>query len=311
MSRIFKKTLPYCHKIFEQIYTDNTLPICKIAVNAGISRNTVSDYLKKMQLHNIMVGPCLRMKPSVNYKEYVYLMDFVHPYEAYEGLRGFPHVLYHALLFGDWNTMVITDRLLDFTKLVGFQDMVYRGTRGVSYTPKVDFVSWKESLRRIDNYLEEFTPVSRPHKREVSPALPWGEDEWKLFSVFNSGVRKKVTPTLQKINVRYETYALWKKDLETYCTRHTGFYPGGFNTYLHHYFLFSTECEDQIKKLFSFLPSTPFIMEVNNRLLVLASITGSEVTRRLFCVITEMKVKEMIKKFWHATLIFQHGGFHD
>ena len=308
MSRLFKKTLSYYYKIFEQIYNDSTLPICDIAVNTDICRNTVSEYLKKSS-EKVIIGPCLRMKPAANYKEYVYLMNFTYPYEAYKGLREFPYVLYAAILFGDWNIMVITNRLLDFSNLVGFQNMVYQGMRGVSYTPKVGFTSWKESLRRIDEYLEEFTPVYRYKDRKKLPVLPWGEDEWKLFSVFNDDVRKKVTPTIQEINVRYEAYGLWKKGLETYCTQHTGFYPGGFDTYMHHYFLFSTECEGQLKKLWSFLPTTPFCMEVDNHVLVMASIKGSEVMRRLLCTTAEMKARKMVEEVWYATLIFQHRRF--
>jgi hypothetical protein len=47
-------------------------------------------------------------------------------------------------------------------------------------------------------------------------------------------------------------------------------------------------------------------MEVDNHVLVMASIKGSEVMRRLFCTTTEMKTQKMIKKVWHAALIFQH-----
>ncbi len=53
-------------------------------------------------------------------------MDFSDPFKIFKGLREFPHVLYHAVIFGSWNTVVITDRHLDFSKLIGFQSMLYQ-----------------------------------------------------------------------------------------------------------------------------------------------------------------------------------------
>jgi hypothetical protein len=41
------------------------------------------------------------MNPAVNCAEYVYLMNFEHPFETFKGLKGFPHVLYNAVTFGE------------------------------------------------------------------------------------------------------------------------------------------------------------------------------------------------------------------
>jgi predicted transcriptional regulator len=54
-------------KIFEQIYETPSMSIYDISQQAGVSRNTVSKYLKEMYREGILVGPQLRMKPAPNY----------------------------------------------------------------------------------------------------------------------------------------------------------------------------------------------------------------------------------------------------
>jgi hypothetical protein len=231
-------------------------------------------------------------------------MQFTDPDVAFHGLKGFPRVVYCGLLFGDWNAMVITDRLLDLSQLVGFQEMVFQEVRGVSYTPKVGLVSWEQSAHTVEEYLHKFEPQLTVTHRNVLPDFPWGKQEWKLFSAFSNNVRKKITPTLKKIDVRYENYTKWKNDLDVYCTRHTGFYPAGYDLYAHHCFLVSTEYEPQIKRVFSFFPTSSFFMEVGKYFLVIVSVPDPNVIRWLYCVINAMKVKKMIKKYWHAHFVF-------
>jgi hypothetical protein len=280
------------------------MSIYKIAQNAHISRNTVTKYLKRMYEQDILQGPYLRVKPAENYTEYVYLMEFTDPYMAFQGFSGFPHVVYCALLFGKWNIMVITNELLDLSRLVGFKKMVFQGVRGVSYTPKVDFLSWVQCAYYVEEYVRSFEPQLTPAPRNVLPELPWGKQEWKLFSALHSNIRKKITPTIKEIGVRYEEYTKWKEGLDVYCTRHTGFYPLGYLSYDHHCFLVSTKYEPQIKKVFSFFPTSSFFMEVGNRLLVITSVPGPLIARWLYLMVTLMKVKEMIKEFLHAHVVF-------
>jgi DNA-binding Lrp family transcriptional regulator len=299
-----EKRLQYCYRIYEQLYYNNTMRINEIAQNAGLSRNTVAKYLAKMYTKDMLQGPYLRVKPAQNYTEYVYLMQFTDPYITFQRFTGFPHVVYCAHLFGDWNVMVITNELLDLSRLVGFKEMVFKGVRGVSYTPKVDLVSWKQSAYCVEEYLHHFKPELTPTQRNVLPGLPWEEQEWTLFSAFYGDIRKKITPTLQKIEVRYEEYTKWKNGLDVYCSRHTGFYPAGYSAYDHHCFLVSAEYEPQVKKVFSFFPTTSFFMEVGKSLLVITSVPDPKVTRWLYCVVNAMKAKEMIKKCLHAHFVF-------
>ena len=195
------------YKIYKVLTEHPTMSIYDIALHTELSRNTVSKYLKEMCENHIIIGPHLRMKSSPDYKEYVYLMKFSDPHAAFKGLHKFPHVQYNALTFGDWNTLVITNRLLDFSRLVGFESVVYQGVKYCTYTPAVEYTTWNQSFERIHEHLCRFAPwKSEITSRLQAPSLTWGEDEWALYQVFKYDVRKKVTPTLRKIGVRYETY---------------------------------------------------------------------------------------------------------
>ncbi|MGC1120524.1 MAG: hypothetical protein WBA22_05465, partial [Candidatus Methanofastidiosia archaeon] len=63
--------------------------------------------------------------------------------------------------------------------------------------------------------------------------------------------------------------------------------------------------EQTVKDLFSSFPTTPYIMEVGDNILVFASVVLSEIKRNLFCSVYDMKTQGIIKAFNHASLIFQ------
>lgn len=293
------------HKIFEQIFEYPTMSIYDISLRAELSRNTVSKYLKEMYARSILIGPQLRMKPAPNYKEHIYLMNFKNPFQVFEGLKQFPHVLYHVMTFGEWNIMVVTNRPLDFSQLVGFEAMVGQGVRGRSYTPKVGYTTWDESFTNSFEQVDRFTPVQPEYRtRRLGPHLDWEQDEWKLFYTFKLNMRRKVTPTLRKINVRYETYTKWAETLTDHSTIHVGFYPEGYHNYITYCFLFSSDHEESVKSLFSLFPTTPFVIEMGNQLMVFVNMISSKITRGLFCTIYDMKRKEMIRGFKQAVAVF-------
>ncbi|MGC1121075.1 MAG: winged helix-turn-helix domain-containing protein [Candidatus Methanofastidiosia archaeon] len=294
------------HRIFEQIFEVPGIPIYEIAQKADLSRNTVSKYLQEMYEDHVLVGPQLRLLPAANYKEYVYLMNFKNPFHLFEGLREFPHVLYHGMTFGDWNAIVITDRLLDFSQLVGFETIVYQGVRYRSYTPRVDYLLWEKTFNRCADCIRTFTRRMEHKDRTLAPSLDWGEDQWKMYQAFRFNTRKTATTTLKRIGVRYETYVAWMEDLATHCTVHTGFYPEGYETYVTYCFLFSTEYEQSVRTLFSFFPTTPVIIEVGNQLMVFITVTLSGINRKLFCSIYDMKTQDIIRGFKQAVAVFHY-----
>lgn len=292
------------YRIFDQIYENPTMSLLDIGAATELSRNTVSKYLRKMYANGIIMGPQIRMKPTLTYTEYVYLMNFADPWRVFNALKQFPHVIYHAMTVGDWNTLVITDRLMDFPQLVGFETMIYQGVRGHSYTPKVSFTTWDECFEAPSEQKPLALSANPVYKDRRLAYLNWGEEKWKLFYAFKYALRQSVTPVLKDLKIRYEIYQEWTETMEDYCTIHTGFYPEGYSTYLCYCFLFFSDYRESVKTFFSSLPTTTFITELDNQFLVFASIPSSEVSRKFFCALGNMKQENVIDQFYQTIALF-------
>jgi hypothetical protein len=302
-----KRVIQEYSRIAHQLCENPFIPQWSMAQNLKISRNTVSKYLREMYNQKVMVGPWMSVNPHKDYREYVYLVNFQDPFLAYEGLKDFPHVSYNSLTFGDWNTTVITDRYLDLRKLKGFESVVYWGVKGVVYTPGVVHSSWDQSLKKVYGYLDRFNPLNREPGNLISTTfLNWGEKEWKLYYSFKYNVRRNVTPLLRRINVRYETYSAWMQSLGEHCKIHTEFYPKGYNTYISLCLLLDSDYKQSVKDVFSFFPTTPIIVEVNDSLLVFLKVATSELTRDTICTMYDMKAQDMIKGLKKAQTVQEH-----
>ena len=136
-----KKIKDY-YKIYEQIYVDPTISLIELSKKTKMSRNTISKYLHEMH--------------------------FSDPFFTFKGLRDFPHVVYHAMTSGSWNTLVVTDRHLDFSKLVGFQSLLYQGVKVRTSTPKVEYNPWDESVVHIGQ-VAQCTPEQLEPKDRSPP----------------------------------------------------------------------------------------------------------------------------------------------
>ncbi|MGC1122736.1 MAG: winged helix-turn-helix domain-containing protein [Candidatus Methanofastidiosia archaeon] len=171
MTKGWEKKQRNFHKIYEQITLSPGIPIYEIAEKTGLSRNTVSKYLGEMYEDMVLVGPQIRMLPAPNYKEYIHLMNFKNPYYVFRNLHGFPHILWYALTYGDWNLMVITDRLVDFSPLAEYEKTVYQGIRYHSATPKTDYTLRGNSFEKAFHEIERFNPHREGKNRELAPVL--------------------------------------------------------------------------------------------------------------------------------------------
>lgn len=291
-------------KIYEQVYKNPAIISVDVAVETKISRNTVAKYLKIMHAESILVGPRLVLNPAPNYKEYVYLANSDNPYLVTDELKGDHHVVYVAVTSGNWNTMVITDNELDLSGLPGIQDVVTQSVKGFTRTPKVEYVTWDESFQRISEKMSQ--PVTEGSKRsnQAFPPLDWGGRQWELFCIFINP-RKIITPNLRESGLRYETYAAWMKTLETHCTIDTRFYPEGYDAYLSYYFLVSSDYESTVEDVFSLLPTSPLITELEDQLLIHVALPGDTI-KRLIQALYDMKEKKIVEDFTLAVVLSGH-----
>ncbi|MBU7022485.1 MAG: winged helix-turn-helix domain-containing protein [Theionarchaea archaeon] len=283
-----------CHRIYEQLYQDPLMPLHVIARNINLSRNTVSKYLQEMVDETSLLGPYLRMKAAPTYKEYVYLANFSDSKQTFTALSHFPSAIDIMHTFGDWTTLLISSQPLDIERMYGVQELILSECTYSTITPKTEFMGWKTALSKASRILEDPGPPSRL-KREIAPPLNWGEEQWKIYTMFSFNMRKTVTTLLKKAQARYVTYVEWKDDLETHCTVHTGFYPRSYDQYTGHWFLFSSSYESFIVKVLGFLPVTPRIVETENHLMVFVSTASSSALKELTDLIVDMKTEGLVE----------------
>lgn len=264
-----------------------------------MTRNTVAKYLKEMRENHILMGPYLSLNPALDYGEYVYLLNFSDPFLVVKWLKGFPHILQTAASLGDWNTFIVSDAPLDFSRITGFEKVIYQEKKGFTFASKAAHTGWDDALTKVYEKMGEKPPEEEPKKKVL---LAWNEHHWKLFRTFQYDARKKVTSKLKKIKVQYDTYTEWLKTLKDHCTIQTEFYPGGYYTYMTYCFLFFTEYRQSVKSLFSQLPTTPLIIETGENLLVFASVPH-DLTQTFISSVYEMRKTGIVDYFKSAVLL--------
>ena len=214
-------------------------------------------------------------------------------------------MLYQGTTFGDWNTLVITDRFLDFSQLVGFQSLVYQNEKGAVYTPPVAYCPWNTWLQKMYDHLDTLS-LKVGSGTAAAPLLDWDENGWKLYHAFKPNMRKKVTPMLKKLHIRYDTYTQWMNTLHNHCSIHTGFYSKGVDAYAQYCFLLDTDYKQSVKSLLSLFPTTPVIMELGTQLLVFLRVVSSEATKNMMSMIYDMKARGIINTVKKAHMIFEY-----
>jgi hypothetical protein len=261
-----------------------------------------------MKITKVMKGPYLQMRALPNYQEFIYLLNFSDPFCIFEGLKSFPHILYHAMTFGDWNTLIITDLSLDFSQLKGFENLSFSGLKQKSETPKIPLTTWDQSFDHIYRILEEYDKFPSPSEDQGRSLLPWGKREWELFHAFRIQSRKKAAPTLKQMKISYEIYSRWKTSIKDYCTVLLGFYPWSSQDSLIHSFLVSACNKDFLMHLCSHFSVTPVIHDLGEYLLINIPLDKPEIAKKMFLLFKTLKKKEIIQNLLHSVILerYQH-----
>jgi hypothetical protein len=292
------------YTIAGEICRDPYITLKAMHSQTGINRSTISRSIIDLYKARCLFGPWLSVNPHEDYGQYVYVMNFSNPQEIFEGLKTFPHVRYHALSFGEWNTLVITERLLDLSALNGFQSAIVRRKKGFTYTPPVRYTTWEESWRSVKRRLKSITLEEIDSNRTV-PELCWGKKDWQLYDAFKNNVRQQATPILRELDIRYECYIQWKKDILNHCGIHTEFYPRPVHLYTNHSLLLKTQHTKNVEELFSLFPTTPVFIEMADSILVYMKMT-SDMTVSLIDMLYDMKDSGIVESAHYAVVFNEH-----
>ena len=263
MKKIVKQ-LPRFLYIYNQLYDNPFIPLYKIAAAAKVSRSTISRDLKKMYELGIFKGPLIFLKPAHNYKRYASFLQFNNAYTIYKGLKGFPNVVTRSLNGGFWNVLLTCERLMDFSQLIGFNQCVFQGVKGVTWLSKVTSLDWELSLEKMYNQLVQPEKKSTLYK-EV-PSIFWNKKEWNLYFTFWPNVNMKVVQILKEYHISFRRYQKWISQLTDIALITPAFYPLGVESYFMIDFLFESQYHKQLAAVLGMLPSTSAFFSVGDNL---------------------------------------------
>ncbi len=279
--------LPLYLRIYSQIYDTPFMPINKLADKTGIPRSSLSRYLQEMYEKSIVQGPFIFLKPASHYCLHASFLKFTEPQTKYKQFEKFPHILSRTLNAGSWNILLISEKLYNFSGMVGFKECILQDVKGVTYLSKVTCLDWKTSLERIENLIAQ--PKQKSFLYEEPISFSWGKEEKLLYDMFKHNARKKVISVLQESKISYERLQKWFKDLPKYTSIFPVFFPLGIENYFFIDFLLKTEYPKQLIRIFSLLPSTTLFYSVGNEhLFTRLSITNKQEMRYLFSVIHKL-----------------------
>ena len=200
-------------RIYDQLYADPFIKLYKIK-NAGISRSSVSQYLREMYELSIIKGPMILLKPAQNYKEYVGFLRFKNARSVYALLKEFPGVVHKCLTCGYWDVMLVCRFEMDFSLLKGLRECVYKGVKGRTWLSKVTTLDWNHSLEKMYNALDK--PEEKTCLYEEGSCIPWEKKEWCIYYKLQPNVRAHVMPILTACHLRFALYQKWFSQLRQY-----------------------------------------------------------------------------------------------
>jgi hypothetical protein len=305
MSRITEKKLGDYYKIYEEIFKEPTEPIQKIAQNTGIPKNTVARYLTEMYESSILRGPAIFLKPAKNYYQYVYFLAVKDPLSAYERFAGSHDVVSVSVECGQWNSLVISEKVVDFSGLKGSEKCILQGRKGVTSLSKVDSLDWDQSLESIHSVLSP--PPKKFILYEEIPAINWTTEEWTLYDKFKHNIRIEAGSILKECEINHDQYQTWISRLPEVALIQPAFYPAGLKSYSFYDFLFRSGYRRELATVLGMLPSTSLFFCVGDYLFARLSVPSKR-ENDLALLISELKDKGYFTGYHQSTAVLTSGG---
>jgi DNA-binding Lrp family transcriptional regulator len=304
MSRFTEKKLEDYHRIYEELYREPTESVQKIAQNTGIPKNTVSRYLAEMYESSVLRGPAIFLKPAENYYQYVYFLAVKDPLSAYERFAGSHNVISVSVECGQWNSLVISEKVVDFSGLKGSEKCILQGRKGVTSLSKVTCLDWDQSLESISSVLSP--PPKKSMLYEEIPVINWTTKEWTLYEKFKHNVRAEAEPILKECEISYDQYQKWLAELPEVAVIQPAFYPEGLDNYSLIDFLFRSQYEEQLTTVLGMLPSTSVFFCVGDYLFARLSVPNKR-EKNLISLISKLKEKGYFTEYHQSTAVLTSG----
>ncbi len=296
-----EKRLFRYYKIYEQIYEDPFITLHQISKNTKMSKHAVTQHLSEMY-SSILYGPMIFLKPAQNYHQHVYFLTVENPVVTYEQFTEIPHVVFKSLNAGNWNLLVISEKVIDLPAVENVKECIHQGVKGVTHLPKVTCLDWATCMEKMYNALGN--PEKKSLLYEKIPDLPWNKEEWTLYRTFRDNTRIQAAPYLRESGIHYKQYQKWISQLLRVSNVQPAFYPHGFDNYFALDFLFKSCYQKQLIHILGQLPSTSSFFSVGDRLLARLYLLDSKEKDDLFSLVFQLGEKGYFTELHQSMVVF-------
>lgn len=256
------------HNIYEQLWQDERISLASMARNLGLARNTVTSHFNYMMENEILFPPTLRLKMYKDLREYVYFLNFKKPLRVYQELERHPHVVYHVLMSGAFDMIVLADTPIDFESHPNFEGCFLQGPRSDYYYAHVSRDSYQEAFHKIKKIIEtadfEESQIPMDFPRNE---IKWSELEWKLFYDLKYNMRRPFTDIVKKHGISKWLFYQCYDRIKGNCITTVPYYPLGLPNYSDFYIILKTQYEKDLLDLYLKIPCAGVTFKVKDYLL--------------------------------------------
>lgn len=293
------------YSIYEQLFQDERASLTSMSRKLGLARNTITSHYNYMVENQILFSPSMRLKMFDDLREYVYFLTFEKPMRVFQELETHPNVVYHCLMSGAFDLVVIADMPLDIESHPGLKRCILGGPRGdyvFTYVSRTTYAKAFQDMKTtvLEAELEpSVLPMEFPSREIV-----WTDLEWKLFYDLKYDMRRTFTQIVKKHKVSkwlfYQSYERVKEN----CVITVPFYPKGASNYFTFYITLKTEYENLLSDIFLKMPCIGATFKVEDCIIAWINIIRTFPYNKFFGFLNWMEDQRIIEDMMYAFPIY-------
>ncbi|MGD2248015.1 MAG: hypothetical protein PVF58_06385 [Candidatus Methanofastidiosia archaeon] len=301
-----KHELQHC---MYQIYLgDPRLLYREVAEECNSCRNTISKYWEEGLENQVFFPPQIRLNMYENRKEYIYFIQSDSAQKLYFHFKNHPDLVYIAYCSGNFDIFLQLSAPLDVLP----DRTLFYGSRSNYIYPPIPLWSYEFALLEMEASLNTQAepskiPVEYPPEPSEVGSSHYG---WMIFPYIKYDLKVTYTFIVKTLHISYESFHKGLDYLMNVSTKLLPFYPLGYNLYSQFFFVFWSDYEEFLCKLFSYLPCHTSITKVNDALVVWISIEkGEGFSQRFFQFCFKLQEAGFINRFWSSRPIFHWKSY--
>jgi hypothetical protein len=184
---------------------------------------------------------------------------------------------------------------------------LYLGSRGNYIYPETPICMYKDALKTMESMIEDkhvpsTIPVEYPKEPPEKGNSHYG---WMIYPHVKYNLRTGFTPIVKKLHISFDSFHYGLKYLLNISTVVLPYYPLGFQLYSQYFFVFWSDYEEFLCKLFGCLPCHTSITKVGDALIMYVSIEKSKgFSEQLFRLCFKMIDRGLINCFWSSKPVY-------